>query len=132
MIPMSATNGSLLTDLQIPLATAAKAVHASNGRRIRDLYAHSLVANGVSQGTIARETEREPSAITRMLSGEQGMASDVEAAILAHDTLGIIAQGIAEMVGFEAKRKLPDPHERIRKLEGALAAAVAALQEATR
>lgn len=127
---MTGTNGNLLTDAQIPLASAYKAVHVNTGKRLRDLLAHALVANGTSQGTIARETEREPSAITRMLQGEQGMAADVEAAILAHDSLGIYAQGVAAMVGFEAKRKLPDPGERIRKLEEALSAAVAALQQA--
>jgi hypothetical protein len=129
---MTVANGSLLTDEQIPLASTYRAVHVSNGKRIRELFVRSLVANGTSQGTIARETEREPSAITRMLSGEQGMAPDVEAAILAHDSLGIIPTGIAAMVGFKAERVQPDPAERIKKLEGALAAAISALQEATR
>jgi plasmid maintenance system antidote protein VapI len=129
---MSATNGSLLTDEQIPLASTYKAVHASNGKRLRELAVRALVANGVSQGTIARETEREPSAITRMLSGEQGITPDVLAAILAHDTLGTFVMGLAGMVGYEAKRLTPDPGERIKKLEGALAAAISALQEATR
>jgi hypothetical protein len=129
---MTVANGNLLTDEQIPLANTYRAVHVSNGKRVRDLYVRALVANGVSQGMIARETEREPSAITRMLSGEQGMAADVEAAILAHDLLGIVPQGIAAMVGWKAERVLPDPAERIRKLEAALSAAIAALQEATR
>ena len=118
---MVAVTGSLLTDEQIPLATSLKTVHLSNGKRVRELYARALVANGVSQGTIARETEREPSAIARMLSGEQGMAADVEAAILAHDALGIIACGLAAMVGFEAKRVQPDPSAENRKLRDELA-----------
>jgi hypothetical protein len=129
---MSATNGSLLTDEQIPLASTYKAVHISNGKRIRELLVRALVANGVSQGTVARETEREPSAITRMLSGEQGITPDLFAAVLAHDALGTFITGLAGMVGYEAKRITPDPSERIKRLEGALSAAIAALQEATR
>ena len=133
MRPVEAANGTLLTDEQFPLTNALKAVHESNGKRLRDLRAHALIANGVSQQSIARETKREPSAIARMLSGEQGMAADVEAAILAADGMGIIVAGLAEMVGFERpKRKEPDPAERIRKLEAALSAAIAALQEAAR
>lgn len=117
---MTVANGSLLTDEQIPLASSYKAVHISNGKRIRDLAVRSLVANGVSQGTIARETEREPSAITRMLTGEQGITSDVWAAILAHDSLGTFVTGLAAMVGWEAKRAMPDPAAENRKLRDEL------------
>ena len=113
---MAATNGSLLTDEQIPLACSLKAVHLSNGKRWRDLLCRALVANGVSQGTIARETEREPSTITRMLKGEQGATDDVVAAILAHDTLGTVITGFAGMVGWEAKRVQADPARENAKL----------------
>lgn len=127
---MSAANGTLLNDEQIPLASSYKAVHVSNGKRIRELLTRVLVANGVSQGTIARETEREPSAITRMLSGEQGITPDVVAAILAHDALGTYITGIASMLGWEAKRKEADLSAENRRLREALAAAVSALQQA--
>jgi hypothetical protein len=106
---MTVATGSLLNDEQIPLASSYKAVHVSNGKRIRELAVRALVANGVSQGTVARETEREPSAITRMLAGEQGITPDVLAAILAHDTLGTFVAGLAGMVGWEAKPKQADP-----------------------
>jgi len=106
---MTGTTPSLLNDEQVELAPALKAVHVSNGKRIRELRLRALVANGVSQGTIARETGREPSAINRMLSGEQGITSDVEAAIQAHDTLGIYATGTAALIGWEAKPKPADP-----------------------
>lgn len=113
---MSAINATLLNDEQMPLASSLKAVHASNGKRVRDLLCRVLVANGVSQGTIARETEREPSAINRMLSGEQGITPDVFAAILAHDALGTCVTGIAAMVGWEAKKIQADPARENVKL----------------
>jgi hypothetical protein len=118
---MTVANGSLLTDEQIPLASAYKAVHVSNGKRIRELAVRALVANGVSQGTIARETEREPSALTRMLSGEHGITADVLAAVLAHDSLGTFVSGLAAMVGWEAKPKQPDPAAENKRLRSELA-----------
>lgn len=131
---MKDANGTLLTDEQIPLVSTLKAVHLSNGERLRKLAAQSLVANGVSQGTIARETGREPSVITRMLKGEQGFADDVLAAIIAHDTLGTFVSGLAAMVGWEAKRKEPDPaaeNKRLRDELGRMRAEIDRLLETT-
>lgn len=106
---MSGETASLLTDEQIPIAPSLKAVHVSNGKRIRDLIVRSLSANQISQTTLARETGRENATITRMLSGEQGIGADVVAATLAHDHAGVMLQGLAAMCGWEAKRKEPDP-----------------------
>jgi hypothetical protein len=118
----------LLTDGQVPLAGSYKAVHATNAKWWRELLGRALVSNGVSANRIAQETEREPSAVSRMLSGEQGLAADVVVAILANDALGVVLGGMSERLGFEPpRRKTPDLAEENRQLREQLARARAAL-----
>ena len=121
---------ALLTDDQIPLAGAYRAVLATNAKWFRGLLAKSLVANGVSERRIAEETGRDPSAITRMLSGDQALGVDVLVAILAHDTLGTVLAGMSERLGYEApRRRATDLADENRRLREQLARLRAALEE---
>lgn len=129
----------LLTDPQLPLessafAPAINAVHAAGGKRIRALLNHAITANGMSLVNLAEETGIDEKQIGRSLRDDGGAHPPLAliACVLSKDRLGIVVQGLASLVGWEAKRKEPDPQERIKKLEAALSAAVAALQEATR
>lgn len=120
----------LLTDGQVPLAGSYKAVHVTNAKWWRELLARALVSNGVSANRIAQETEREPSAVSRMLSGEQGLAADVVVAILANDAHGTILAGMSERLGFEPpRRKTPDLADENRRLRSKIARLEAALAE---
>jgi hypothetical protein len=120
----------LLSAEQIPLADAYRSVLASNAKWLRGFFAKALVSNGVSERRIADETGRDPSAITRMLSGEQALGADVVVAILARDTNGVILAGLSDRLGFEPpRRKTPDLAEENRRLREQLARLRSALAE---
>lgn len=111
----------LLTDDQVPLASAMQAVHRSNGERIRKLLQTTINTNAISLSDVARETEIDNSHITRMLAGDAGLRADFLAAVLAKDQLGVFITGLAAMVAYEAHPKTPDLAEENRRLREQLA-----------
>ena len=119
----------VLTDEQVPLASTMRAVHRSNGGRIRDLLNRTVHVNAISLSDVARETEIDNSHITRMLAGEAGLRADFLAAVLARDNAGVFVVGLAGMVGYEATRKTPDLAEENRRLRDQIARLRAALSE---
>ena len=119
----------LLTDDQVPLASAMQAVHRSNGDRLLALIQRTINVNAISLSDVARETGIDNSHITRMLSGEAGLRRDFLAAVLAKDQLGVFVLGLAAMVGYEAHPKTPDLAEENRRLREQVARLKAVLAE---
>lgn len=123
-----------LSDSQLTLADSVQTVHSNHGRRIRALLRKAIADNQIPHSALAHELGMDESHLSRALGDDKGAhpSPAVYAAVLALDAKRVLISGLAEMVGCEVIRRAPDPAERIRKLESALAAAVAALQEATR
>jgi hypothetical protein len=123
-----------LNDLQLPLVGAVQAVHQDAGKRIRALLRKAIADNGISHSSLAHELGMDESHLSRALADEKGAhpSPAVYAAVLALDHKRVLIGGLCAMTGGEWKRTEPDPGERIKRLEGALAAAISALQEATR
>lgn len=123
-----------LNEAQLPLVATVQAVHTDGGRRIRALIRKAIADNGLSHSALAHELGMDESHLSRALADDKGAhpSPAVYAAVLALDAKGILIAGLAAMTGREVVKRAPDPQERIRKLESALAAAVSALEEASR
>ena len=123
-----------LDDSQLPLVVTVQAVHLDAGRRIRGLLRQAIADNALSHSSLAHELGMDESHLSRALADDKGAhpSPAVYAAVLALDAKRVLISGLAAMCGCEAVTRAPDPQERIRKLEAALAAAITALQEATR
>lgn len=113
----------LLNDDQLPLASSAfgpaiNAVHAGGGKRIRALLNQAITANGMSLVTLAEETGIDEKQIGRSLRDDGGAHPPLPlvACILSKDRLGIVVQGIAALVGWEAVKAEPDPARENAKL----------------
>jgi hypothetical protein len=107
---------------------------ARKASALRKKLNRAVEANSMTLEWLERETGIDEAQIRRSLRDDGG-AHPPLALILCiawHDKTGEFIVGLAEMLRYEAKPKVPDPYDRIRKLETALSAAVAALQEATR
>jgi hypothetical protein len=105
---------------------------ARKASRIRSLLNRAIAANQLTHEFLARETGIDERQIGRCLKDDGGAHPPLAlvACVAWHDKAGVFIRGLAEMLNHEAKPKLPDPYDRIRKLENALSVAVAALEEA--
>lgn len=129
-----ATPANRLDDKQLPLVTAVQSAHADAGRRIKALLRKAIADNLISHHSLAHELGMDESHLSRALADDKGAhpSPAVFAAVLALDAKRVLISGLAAMTGCEVVVRAPDPAERIRKLEGALSAAIAALEEAKR
>jgi AraC-like DNA-binding protein len=125
---------SALNDPQLPLVATVQAAHSDAGKRIRALLRKAIADNQISHSSLAHELGMDESHLSRALADDKGAhpSPAVYAAVLALDSRRVFIAGLAGMTGCEVVKRAPDPEERIRRLEGALSSAIAALQEATR
>ena len=114
-----------------PQLDLSPAMHwQKKGARARKLLAQAIAANHLTFEFLSRETGIDESHISRSLRPDGGAHPPLALVmcVMWHDRAGVLIQGLAEMVGYEARPNV-DPWERIRKLEAKITRLEAALAE---
>lgn len=109
-----------LGDAQLPLSPTIQDVHRGRAAQIRALLTRAVTSGGMSLSDLGEETHIDPSQITRMMSGEAGMRIDFLAAVLERDRSGVFIGGLADLLGFEATKRVPDLAQENRHLRSEL------------